>query len=126
MISFRVMRGCISCKEEGPALDRVIGRASAEIKISISGQLLWSIDQRFALGRECEVANLQEFNARAALCRRLAKLEPVSRHLWIAEAERWSRLARAKLQPQTVDDQDGLMGCANETAASAERDDLKV
>jgi hypothetical protein len=80
----------------------------------------------FAPGRECEVANLQEFNARAALCRRLAKLEPVSRHLWIAEAERWSRLARAKLQPEAGDDKDGAPGRANETIAGAERDDLKV
>jgi len=60
------------------------------------------------------------------LCRRLAKLEPVSRHLWIAEAERWSRLARAKLQPQTGDDQDGLPGHDNETNSGAERDKLKV
>jgi hypothetical protein len=72
------------------------------------------------------VANLQEFNARAALCRRLAKLEPVSRHLWIAEAERWSRLARAKLPSQAGDDKDVVPGHANETTAGAERDDLKV
>ncbi len=33
-----------------------------------------------------------EFNARAALCRQLARLEPDSKSLWLAEAERWSRL----------------------------------
>jgi hypothetical protein len=38
-----------------------------------------------------------ECNARAALCRRLAKLEPVSSYIWQAEAERWSRLAQGRL-----------------------------
>jgi len=38
--------------------------------------------------------NAQEFNARAALCRHFAMLEPDSRHLWLAEAERWARLTR--------------------------------
>lgn len=33
-----------------------------------------------------------EFNARAALCRQLAELEPASKNLWLAEAERWSCL----------------------------------
>jgi hypothetical protein len=33
-----------------------------------------------------------EFNARAALCRQLARREPNSKILWLAEAERWSRL----------------------------------
>jgi hypothetical protein len=32
-----------------------------------------------------------EYNARAALCRQLAKVEPDSKNLWLAEAERWSR-----------------------------------
>ena len=36
-----------------------------------------------------------EFNARAALCRRLARREPNSKNLWLAEAERWSRLTFA-------------------------------
>jgi hypothetical protein len=36
--------------------------------------------------------SLLEFNARAALCRQLARLEPDSKDLWLAEAERWSRL----------------------------------
>jgi hypothetical protein len=33
-----------------------------------------------------------EFSARAALCRQLARREPKSKSLWLAEAERWSRL----------------------------------
>jgi hypothetical protein len=49
------------------------------------------------------MASLPECNARAALCRRLAKLEPSSRNIWLAEAERWSRLAQAKLLAQTGD-----------------------
>jgi hypothetical protein len=40
------------------------------------------------------MTNLLEFNARAALCRRLAKLEPDSKNLWLAEADRWSRLTQ--------------------------------
>ena len=35
-----------------------------------------------------------EFSARAALCRQLARREPDSRDLWLAEAERWSRLTQ--------------------------------
>lgn len=40
------------------------------------------------------MTRLQEFNARAALCRQLAALEPDSKNLWLAEAERWSRLTQ--------------------------------
>jgi len=47
------------------------------------------------------MANLREFDARAALCRRFAKQDPVSRHVWLAEAERWSRLAHARLDMET-------------------------
>jgi hypothetical protein len=36
-----------------------------------------------------------EFSARAALCRQLARREPKSKILWLAEAERWSRLTLA-------------------------------
>ncbi len=36
-----------------------------------------------------------EFSARAALCRQLARREPDSKVLWLAEAERWSRLTLA-------------------------------
>jgi len=43
------------------------------------------------------MTRLIEYNARAALCRRLAKLEPVSRDIWLAEAERWTRLAQASM-----------------------------
>jgi hypothetical protein len=37
---------------------------------------------------------------------RLATLEPVSRDIWLAEAERWSRLAQATLLAQTGDERD--------------------
>ena len=40
------------------------------------------------------MANLREFDARAALCRQFAKLDPASRHVWLAEAERWAGLAQ--------------------------------
>ncbi len=40
------------------------------------------------------MTSLLEFNARAALCRRFARQEPGSRHIWLAEAERWSRLTK--------------------------------
>jgi len=33
-----------------------------------------------------------ELNSRAALCRQLAKREPATRTLWMAEAENWSLL----------------------------------
>jgi hypothetical protein len=33
-----------------------------------------------------------ELNSRAALCRQLAKREPATRILWMAEAENWSLL----------------------------------
>ncbi len=36
-----------------------------------------------------------EFSARAALCRQLARREPKSKILWLAEAERWSSLTLA-------------------------------
>jgi hypothetical protein len=41
---------------------------------------------------------IQEFDARAALCRRLAKLEPLNGQLWLAEAEKWSRLAQTEMR----------------------------
>jgi|AmaraimetFIIA100_FD_contig_51_11283870_length_669_multi_4_in_0_out_0_1 hypothetical protein len=40
------------------------------------------------------MTSLQECSARAALCRRLATLEPDSRQIWLAEAKRWSRLTK--------------------------------
>ena len=39
-----------------------------------------------------------ELNSRAALCRQLATHEPVYQALWLAEAESWSRLSRAKFR----------------------------
>jgi hypothetical protein len=39
-----------------------------------------------------------EFDSRAALCRQLAKREPVHQALWLAEAESWSRRSREKLR----------------------------
>ena len=50
------------------------------------------------------MTRLIEYNARAALCRRLAKLEPVSKDLWLAEAERWTRLAQASMGAQASED----------------------
>ena len=40
------------------------------------------------------MTSLLEFNARAALCRHFAMLEPDSRYLWLAEAARWARLTK--------------------------------
>lgn len=40
-----------------------------------------------------------EFSARAALCRQLARREPKSKILWLAEAERWSRLTLTPRDP---------------------------
>jgi hypothetical protein len=40
------------------------------------------------------MTGLLESNARAALCRQLAKLEPDSKNLWLAEADRWSHLTQ--------------------------------
>lgn len=38
-----------------------------------------------------------ELNSRAALCRKLAQLEPANRTFWMAEAENWSRLSKQQL-----------------------------
>jgi len=40
------------------------------------------------------MTSLLECNARAAMCRHFARLEPDSRYIWLAEAERWSRLTK--------------------------------
>ena len=37
-----------------------------------------------------------ELNSRAALCRKLAQREPANRTFWMAEAENWSRLSKAR------------------------------
>lgn len=68
------------------------------------------------------MASLLECNARAALCRRLAKLEPVSRDIWLAEAERWSRLAQARLLAQTGDGRDMEAALASAMLNSADKD----
>jgi len=44
------------------------------------------------------MASQLELSARAALCRQLAKREPINRVLWTAEAENWSRLSDEKLR----------------------------
>jgi hypothetical protein len=44
------------------------------------------------------MASQLELSARAALCKQLAKREPESRSLWMAEAENWSRLSNEKLR----------------------------
>jgi hypothetical protein len=41
--------------------------------------------------------NVVEFRAQARLCRQLAIYEPESRIYWLAEAERWSRLAQDEI-----------------------------
>jgi hypothetical protein len=38
------------------------------------------------------MTSVLELSARAALCRQLARREPDSKDLWLAEAERWSHL----------------------------------
>ena len=40
------------------------------------------------------MTSIQELSARAALCRQLARLEPDSKSLWLAEADRWTRLTQ--------------------------------
>jgi hypothetical protein len=42
-----------------------------------------------------------ELNARVELCRKFAKLEPHASYIWLAEAERWSRLTR---EPFAIDE----------------------
>jgi hypothetical protein len=37
-----------------------------------------------------------EFDLRALLCRQLAQREPANRIFWLAEAENWSRLSKAR------------------------------
>ena len=39
-----------------------------------------------------------ELILRAALCRQLAKRDPVNQAIWMAEAENWLRLSKEKLQ----------------------------
>jgi hypothetical protein len=48
------------------------------------------------------MTSLLEIHARAALCRQLAKREPNSKSLWLAEAERWSHLAQDEMPCHAV------------------------
>ena len=41
--------------------------------------------------------NVVEFRAQAKLCRHLAMFEPKNRIYWLAEADRWSRLAQDEI-----------------------------
>jgi hypothetical protein len=41
--------------------------------------------------------NVVEFRAQAKLCRQFAMWEPKNSSLWLAEAERWSRLAQDEI-----------------------------
>ena len=67
------------------------------------------------------MAGLPEFIARAALCRRLAKLEPASGHLWLAEAEKWSRLAQARLRAPSATEKAPGLPQSDEVSVSSER-----
>ncbi len=56
------------------------------------------------------MTSLLECNARAALCRHLAMLEPDSRYIWLAEAERWARLTKENEdEPETPRHRDAGM-----------------
>lgn len=52
-----------------------------------------------------------ELSARAALCRQLARREPDSKNLWLAEAERWSHLTPALGAVLTRHDEDAEAWC---------------
>ena len=41
--------------------------------------------------------NIVEFRAQATLCRQLAMCEPKNSSHWLAEADRWSRLAQDEI-----------------------------
>ena len=41
--------------------------------------------------------NVVEFRAQTKLCRQFAMWEPKNSSLWLAEAERWSRLAQDEI-----------------------------
>ena len=69
------------------------------------------------------MTRLIEYNARAAMCRRLAKLEPVSRDIWLAEAERWTRLAQARMGVQASEDGAGAPGGGSQSLGDAIKED---
>jgi len=91
-------------------------RQGLESKIADGFTLLFALFGR----KGNNMASLLECNARAALCRRLAKLDPSSKDIWLAEAERWSRLAQAKLLAQASDGPDAQS--AHTIPISADRD----
>ena len=51
--------------------------------------------------------SLLEFNARAELCRKFAKLEPHASCIWLAEAKRWSRLTH---EPAVINEHERSRG----------------
>ena len=72
------------------------------------------------------MAGLLEFTARAALCRRLAKREPASGHLWLAEAEKWSRLAQARRRAPADTEEALGVPYSHEVSESSERSARKL
>jgi hypothetical protein len=55
--------------------------------------------------------SLLEFSARAALCRQLANVEPDSKNLWLAEADRWSRLKEPDVEADGDHDEPAETWC---------------
>jgi hypothetical protein len=91
--SMRLPASCESmeCNLAGPSAPGPKWKHLTEIKAATPLQA--QIKNSY-LGGEVKMTGLLEFNARAALCRQLAKLEPDSKDIWLAEAERWSRLTQ--------------------------------
>lgn len=64
------------------------------------------------------MTGLSEFRARAALCRQLARLEPGCKYLWLAEADRWSRLEQEPgVEADACHAELAGMSCWNQKAA---------
>ena len=59
--------------------------------------LIWHASKLISHGRVKLMKKVMEFRAQAKLCRQLAISEPKSRIYWLAEAERWSRLAQDEI-----------------------------
>lgn len=59
--------------------------------------LLWCVSKLASHARLELMKNIVEFRAQAKLCRQLAMWEPKNSSLWLAEAERWSRLAQDEI-----------------------------
>jgi hypothetical protein len=68
--------------------------------------------------------NVAEFRAQAKLCRQLAMREPKNRIYWLAEAERWTRLAQDEISSHYIecntfqfsDDTAVQLSCSNVSA----------